>query len=353
MSLSNELLDESDSRMSRNIPSVYYLAPDFDIPSWGNATLYIHSELLKQKGIKASVLHHQRPYKYTWMESNADFSYLDDDDFEIKEYDILIVPEVNALDEIPQNINCRKILFVQNAFLIIAKLEKAYDFSEMGYESSIVTQPHMKDIMERFFGLSAQIMPHTIPSYFFLNNDRYDHHNRKRQLVLFPKHVYEHFGHLDYQILKKMLYRKLYVNYKSDDVSELEKRGDWDLIELRDKTHEEVAEVMKESAFFICVNTLEGFNVTVPEAMAAGCIPVCYDAYGGEDYLEDKKNAYAFPNNHLFPLIDKIFELIDNYDHIQEELDSVRKNGLDLAMQHTDKKIQEILFSYFEPLTNI
>ena len=35
---------------------------------------------------------------------------------------------------------------------------------------------------------------------------------------------------------------------------------------------------MQTSLFLVNVNSLEAFNTTVPEAMAAGCIPVCYEA---------------------------------------------------------------------------
>ena len=39
--------------------------------------------------------------------------------------------------------------------------------------------------------------------------------------------------------------------------------------------------------------------------MAAGCVPICYDAFGGQDFLVDGENAFVFPNHHVYPLAEK------------------------------------------------
>jgi hypothetical protein len=44
-------------------------------------------------------------------------------------------------------------------------------------------------------------------------------------------------------------------------------------VELENKTHREVARVLRQAALHVNVNCQESFNATVPEAMAAGCIP--------------------------------------------------------------------------------
>ena len=76
----------------------------------------------------------------------------------------------------------------------------------------------------------------------------------------------------------------------------------WTVVELENKPHRHVARIFRQAAIHINVNCQESFNATVPEAMAAGCIPVCYEAFGGQDYLRDGENAYVFPTHHAYPL---------------------------------------------------
>lgn len=340
----------SESTPSNDTPVIYYLAPDFDIPSWGNGVLYNHVDLLNKNGIPAAILHHRKPFRYSWFHSSTHIEYLDDRSLNIKENDYLIVPEVNVKDEIPQKIKCRKILFIQNVFIILTRLDKAYNFNDLGYERSIVTMPHMKKAVEQNYGVDASIIPVAVAPYFFINKEDL-HRERTKAVLLFPKDVYKQLGQLDYDILTKILDRKFSKNKKKllGIISRRDK-SKWHTIELKDMKHKQVAEIMKESAFFVCVNTLEGFNVAVPEAMAAGCIPICYDAVGGADYLKNNENAYVFENNYIYPLIEKLFYLMDNYDSMQDEFSRIKNNGYNTALGYTERQMEESLLAFYNQL---
>jgi len=310
------------------MPTVYYIVPDYNVSSWGIGMLYLHVRLLNRNGIQAFVLHHKKPFKCSWFESDTPIVYLDDPSFAVKERDILVVPELSAAEAIPKGLQCRKIVFVQNTFILLRAMERALTYDELGYERAMVILPHMERIVETHFGVRASVIPPVVAPYFFIDKDDL-HKERKKNIVLFPKAAYKDLGHVDYDILIKLLKRCLGVGNEGilERIGGRLGRGggsDWKLIELEGKTHTQVAGIMKESAFFVCVNTLEGFNTTVPEAMAAGCVPVCYEAYGGRDFLEDGKNAYVFPNNYIYPLVDKLFELIDTYAEVQDELSGIR-----------------------------
>ena len=82
--------------------------------------------------------------------------------------------------------------------------------------------------------------------------------------------------------------------------------------------------------------------------MAAGCIPVCYEAYGGRDFLRDGDNAYVFPNNYIYPLINKLFELMENYDTIQDELSIIRSNAQETASYYTEERMEKELISFYK-----
>ncbi|GJM15320.1 MAG: hypothetical protein DHS20C13_06470 [Thermodesulfobacteriota bacterium] len=332
--------------------TIYYLAPDYDIPSWGNAILYAHVKLLNKNGINAKILHHQSPFRYSWFQSDVPILYLNDPELKISKEDYLVVPEVNILDNEPQKIKCNKIVFIQGGFLILLKMQKAQDFSALGYNHVIVTMPNIKKIVDTHFGAKAYIIPAYIAPYFFINNEDLKK-ERSKTVLLFPKDVYRQLGQLDYDILKKMLDRRFANNAKKLlGLITRQDKSKWHMVELRGKTHLEVASIMKESSFFVCVNTVEGFNVAVPEAMAAGCIPICYDAYGGDDYLEDNVNAFVFKNNYIYPLLEKLFYLMDNYDNIQDELSQIRKNGYNTALRYTEKQMEESLLEFYTGIIN-
>lgn len=330
--------------------SIYYLAPDYDIPSWGNAILYAHVRLLNKNGINAKILHHKSPFRYSWFQSDVPICYLNDREFKIAKDDYLVVPEVNILDDEPQRLRCNKIVFVQGGFLILLKMQKAQDFSALGYDHVIVTMPNIKKIVDTHFGAKAHIIPAYIAPYFFANKEDLKK-ERSKTVLLFPKDVYRQLGQLDYDILKKILDRKF-----ADNVKKLfgfiknQDKSKWHVVELKSKKHQEVASIMKESSFFVCVNTVEGFNVAVPEAMAAGCIPICYDAYGGTDYLENDVNAYVFKNNYIYPLLEKLFYLIDNYENIQDELSQIRQNAYETALNYTEEQMERSLLEFYTEL---
>ena len=48
---------------------------------------------------------------------------------------------------------------------------------------------------------------------------------------------------------------------------------------------------------------------TAPEFAEANGLRVCYDAFGGQDFLNDGENAFVFPNHHVYPLVEKTLAL--------------------------------------------
>lgn len=331
--------------------TIYYLAPDFEKPSWGNGILYGHVKLLNRNGIYAAVLHHKRPYRYRWFESDVPVSYLSDSSFKIRENDFLVVPEVNVLDDFPRSAGCKKIVFVQGGFLLLYRLEKAVNYDELGYGHVIVAMPNIKKIVDTYFGAQSEIIPPFIAPYFFAHGGDGPPGERHKRILLFKNPSYAGAGRIDYDIAVKLLVKRVGTSKKKlPGLLDRKPTGGWELTELKSLTHGEVSELMKDSAFFINLNTTEGFNVTVPEAMAAGCIPLCYEAYGGMDYLEDGRNAYVFPNNYVYPLIDKLFGLIENYDNIQDELDRIRENAYKTALGYTEEETEKSLLRFFTGL---
>lgn len=312
-------------RRERSSPRVFYYTPDHNEPSWGIGMLYTHVRLLRANGIDAAVLHDRYPFRPKWLKPDAPAAYLNRSSFRPRPDDILVVPEIVVARPQVREIRCRRIVFVQASSLIVAGLRGIATYQELGYEGAIAVMPHIQEILERHFQTKAALVPPCVAPYFFSDRKAV----RKRQIVLYPKRNCE-----DCNIVAELLRRRLNA-------------FGWRLVELEGKTHVQVARVMRESAFHVNVNCQESFNATVPEAMAAGCIPICYEAFGGRDFLRDGVNAYVFPNHHIFPLLERALDLVGRYDCIQPRLNRMRRSALATAKRYTERRTERALLTCF------
>ena len=274
----------------------------------------------------------------SWLDTRPEIRYLDAR-FRPDPRDLLVVPEVLAHIDDVYAISCRRIVFVQGSFLIQSGFEHAVDYRELGFEAAMAVLPHVCEIVGRHCGLTPKLVPPFIAPYFF-SDDNELARPRRRRILLVGKPEYRQAGHLDYDIATKILSRSL------------QSRPEWSLVELTGQTHRETAKTMKDSALLLNLNTLEAFNTTVPEAMAAGCLVICYEAYGGRDFLRPGENAFVWPNNHIYPLLDHLCALIDRYDPDSEEMTAMQRAAVATAGGFREARTAEALREFFEPLVN-
>ena len=314
---------------------IYYLIADHPEPSWGVGMLYEHVRLLRELGHDASVLHHWTPYRPVWRELEVPVRYLDEPGFVATASDVVVVPEVLAGSEAALRHPWRRWVFVQGSFLILRGLEDAVDYAALGYEAAMAVLPHVARVVERHFGLPAEVVPPYVAPYFFAAGEQ----PRQRRILLAVKEGYRLAGIPDGAIASTLLDK------------EVAGRPGWSLVRLEGKTHREVAELMRTSMFLVNVNSHEAFNTTVPEAMAAGCIPVCYEAVGGRDFLRDGENAIVFPNHDVYQLIERVCELIDRIDDRidmhAELLDRLRAGGRSTAVSFRPEITAQALGRFF------
>ncbi len=314
--------------------TIWYFLPDYDQPSWGGGMLYHHVDMLNQNGFNAVLLHENSPFKLDWLHMEVPIKYLNQGEMSLSDGDVIVVPEGFVEDKRMREASARKIVFVQNCFLMLLNLKKACAYGELGYEHAFTYLPHLHTIIKRHFGIKTTDIPPFVVPYFYLDPEKIAQSRKKKQIVLFPKP-----GSYDYDLILKLLRKK------TEGMGN--RHEPWEIIELKNKTHRQVAAAFQSSSIFVCLNTHEAFNSSVPEAMAAGAVVVCYEAYGPGDFLENKKNAFVFANNHAYPLIDKLFEIMDNYDLLQDQLATMRSNAYQTACQFTRTKTEKALKDFF------
>jgi len=313
---------------------IFYLVADHPEPSWGTGMLYEHVRLLCEQGRDACVLHHQAPYRPGWRELEVPVRYLDDPGFAPTASDVVVVPEVLAADAAVPRYLWRRVIFVQGSFLILSGMGGAVDYRALGYEAAMAVLPHVAHVVERHFGLKAEIVPPFIAPYFFTPSVL----PRLPRVLLAVKEGYRLAGLPDGEIAATLLAR------------EIAARPGWSLVHLAGWDHRGVAELMKTSMFLVNVNSHEAFNTTVPEAMAAGCIPLCYEAVGGRDFLRDGENAVVFANQEVYALVERVCELIDRYAEQEPWLAGLRAGGERTAALFQPETTARALAGFFSAL---
>jgi glycosyltransferase involved in cell wall biosynthesis len=310
---------------------IYYLVADHPEPSWGVGMLYEHVRLLGELGRAAAILHHAAPFRPSWLEADVPIRYLDAPGFAPTSTDVVVVPEVLAACPEAHRHPWRKVVFVQGSFLISRGLGAAPDYAALGYEAAMAVLPHVARVVERHFGLTAAVVPPFVAPFFFAGAES----AREPRILLAVKDGYRLAGYPDTEIAGGLLER------------ELARRPGWSLERLTGFTHRQVAALMQRSLFLVNVHSLEAFNTTVPEAMAAGCIPICYEAVGGRDFLRNGENALVFGNHEVYALLDRVCGLIDRAADHEPLLARLRVGGRRTAAAFSEASTAAALARFF------
>ncbi len=268
---------------------VYFLVPDHSVPSWGVGMILHLNRISRKMGVDAALVFQNKHTDLSWILMDLKRMHLEQLVNKVRSTDILIVPEVMTGIKIIQQLDCRKVIFIQNGFLIPDALGQARSFQELGYERALVVMKHLEKILIDFWPIPVSIVSPLVPAYFY-STSLGKIEDRKKQIILFPKEDYEKAGYHDFRIARKILDKWV-------------ENTPWKIIELKGLSHQKVSKLMKESRFFISTNCFESLNASVAESMAAGCVTFCYEAFGGQDYLRGGVNAYVYPNNYIYPLL--------------------------------------------------
>jgi len=244
------------------------------------------------------------------------------------------VPEVLAASEHAGAFPGRRVVFVQNVFSILPGLAGATGYRSLGYEHAMAVMPHVREVVERHFGVPAAVVPPCVAPHFFAREETLDGAPRNRRILLTPRKV----PSPDREVLESLLERRV-----------AEAPG-WSVMELRGFSHVDVARLMQGSVFLVNTNLGESFNATVPEAMAAGCIVLCYEAYGGRDFLRDGENAHVFPNHYVFPLLERLFALMDGFEERQHDMARMRRSAYATASSFTEERTERALLEFMASL---
>lgn len=305
--------------MSRNI---YFVCPNSERAFGGIKQIFRQVESLNRLGIKAFVLLSKRK-RPDWFQTDAPIAYspyiLKRLDYAVSERklhfirklkiliakrksvtissdDILVFPEVYGAESLEVLPECSMVLFNQNCYYTYGTYDRMRHPREIDYThprilGTIVVSENSKEYL----------------SYAFPSAEVY-------RMRLGIQDTIFHFGTKKKRQLCYMT-RKLRED-STQIVSILKQRPSlegWEFIAINDKTEEEVAQIMKESVFFLSFNHREGFGLPPAEAMACGCYVIGYHGEGGREYLKPEFSS-VIETGDIIHYVQKVEELVRTYD---------------------------------------
>jgi len=263
--------------------TIYFLTPENNKPSGGVKVIYRHTDILNRNGIDAAVLHQKRGFRAAWFENTTRIVYLQDT--QIGAADYLAVPEVYG----PNIVNIGKLLNIDpgvkkaiinqgcyNTFfgysletLCSGGLSTPYTMHDEFVAAIVVSENSREYLRHLSAGLRIFRIHNSInPELFTFSPPA------RKQICFCPdKHLEDAI-----QVLAMLQLRGAICGYT--------------IVPITGMHEQQVADVMRDSSFFLSTTYHEGFGLPAAEAMASGCIVIGYDGMGGREYFNDE---YSYP----------------------------------------------------------
>lgn len=247
-------------------PTVYFLAPDYNLPSGGTKTIYRHVDILNASGLRACALHERAGFRYTWFENATRVGHLGSTRLNINDLLVVCEHDVELLWRRPPGV--RHVIFNQSGHMT---WERGREQVNRHYRADpslcavIVVSAHSLDLLRYAFPDTPIRRVHLgLDSTLFYPPEG----PRPARITYMPRR-----GKADADlVLALMSNRGVFKG--------------WDIVKLHGLPHAEVARQLRASAIFLAFPYQEGFGLPAAEAMACGNYVIGYHGYGGREFLD-------------------------------------------------------------------
>lgn len=276
---------------------IYFACPNNKFATGGVKHIYHQVAMLNSLGYDAYILHKKKqanatekwldmevpivysPHlfktiKYNYRKQSPNWfkrtylSWLKRSSHTIEEDAILVIPELYGPHIHLVEPGLSKVIFNQNCF---------YTFDH--FSTDYIADVHPYNAPDTLATIVASEVAKEYLNYTFPNLPIFkirlgiDHHifgynqQKKKQICFMPRKLSEDV----LQVINILRLHKLDQH--------------WQFVSIDNKSEQEVANIMKESAIFLSFNHREGFGLPPAEAMATGCYVIGYCGQGGKEYM--------------------------------------------------------------------
>ncbi|MGZ4881649.1 MAG: glycosyltransferase [Halobacteriota archaeon] len=253
------------------IPTVYFLTPDRDIPCGGILVIYRHVDLLNSAGIRAFVLHQRRGFRCSWFANNTQVT--DVTTSKVGLGDLLVVTEPDVCLVCDQPPGTRHVVLNQSVSLAWkrdAERVARHYITSPDLAGVVTVSDYCVDLIRYAFeGVPVhRIHPGIDPALFHPGDDF-----RGRRIAYMPRR-----GEKEAESLLHLLRGRNVLD-------------GWEIVPLDGLTHNEVAERLRTTQIFLSFSYQEGFGLPSAEAMACGNYVIGYHGFGGREFFLSEFSA--------------------------------------------------------------
>lgn len=289
-------------------PTVYYLCPDYPVPSGGIRVIYRHVDILDAAGIRAAVLHHSDGYSCSWFEHST--RVFGAPSVRLSAADTLVVPEVYGpfLDRLPQA--PRLVAFNQNAYLTFEHTAAAGAELYARFEAAMtVSEDSAEYLRFAFPGLRVEPVADAVDTAVFHPAEE----QPQRRLALMPRKRRQEAAEI-----VRLLGARL---------------DGWELTAIEGASERQTAAALRAAPLFLALGRREGFGMPAAEAMASGCYVVGFPGFGGRE-LFDPAWARAVEDGDVLAAARELGQAMARYE---ENPEAVRALG-ERARRHATSR---------------
>ncbi|MCI0397679.1 MAG: tetratricopeptide repeat protein [Chloroflexi bacterium] len=307
---------------------IYYVCPDYEAPSGGTKTIYRHVYLLNERGLDAAVLHQQRGFRLTWHGYQVPLDWLADRP-RFAAGDVLVIPEsMPGLIQQSSDFPGRRVVLALHWALHLPPDQR---WQEFGIEQAITPSRVIADFLAWRMGLAATVIGS------FVDPARFSYRpEAKRPLIAYMPRK-DPAG----DVLQAALSRR-------------EELAGWEWQPLRDLDETAYAAALGQARVYLPPSPLEGLNLSVLEAMAAGCLVVGYPGVGGREYLVDggpQQNYVPVENGHLPAFGPILADVLQTLSANPAAYDTILANALATVRPYQRPGAEaDSLVAFFTPL---
>lgn len=342
-----------------------FVCPDINKPSGGIKQIYRQVNILSSNGYKAYILHKDKGFRCTWFNNNTPVVYSATvfnelkglkfgnkltlkqrsksflkqilsfvrkiksygNEIEINDNDILVFPEIYGPRLAQVRPGIKKVIYNQGAYQTFFGYDLNLKNKHTPYlhEDVIGVIVNSEDARE-YMNLAFPKLDVYRVKYGFDSKNFSINSTKKKQICFMPRRLRSDIV----QVINILKFKGVLEN--------------WNIQPIENMNEQQVANCMKESAFFLSFNINEGFGMPPAEAMACGCIVVGYPGHGGKEIF-NPEFSYPIKDRDVQDYVKTLEVVLKLYEDNNESFIKKSNQASDFILSNysMDKEKQSIL----------
>jgi glycosyltransferase involved in cell wall biosynthesis len=307
------------------VPTIYYLCPDYGVPSGGIRAIYRHVDILNHAGRSAAVLHHRDGYACRWFEHST--RTVGAPSVRLSPEDVLVIPEIYGpyLNRLPRE--PKLVAFNQNAYLTYEHVPAGRPLSYGIFAAALTVSSDSAEFLRFAFpGLEVSVVANAIdPDVFYPSPEL-----PARRIAMMPRKRPD-----DAQQILRLLGDRL---------------RDWEVVRIEDAPEDETAAMLRSAPIFLALGRREGFGLPAAEAMASGCYVIGFSGFGGREIFDQAFSRQVEDGDVL-----SVAREVANFLHLYERQPGLVREAGARASEHIREQYslecqRTALLSFYERL---